>query len=55
MGDNQTGGPLAQVGANIGDSLQQVGTNVGKTIKTATDRVTTGVSGFTGHNVDSNG
>jgi hypothetical protein len=31
--DNQTGGPLAKVGANIGDSLQQVGKKVEKTIK----------------------
>ena len=31
--DNQTGGPLATVGANIGDSLQQVGKNVETTIK----------------------
>ena len=31
--DNRTGGPVATVGANIGDSLQQVGKNVEKTIK----------------------
>ena len=48
-GDNQTGGPLAKVGANIGDSLQQVGKNVDKTIKKATDSVTKGFSGFNGH------
>ena len=49
-GDNQTGGPVAKVGANIGDSLQQVGKNVEKTIKKATDSVTKGFSGFNGHN-----
>ena len=54
-GDNQTGGPVARVGANVGDSLQQVGKNVDKTIKKATDSVTKGVSGFNGHNVDSKG
>jgi hypothetical protein len=54
-GDNQTGGPLAKVGANIGDSLQQVGQNVEKTIKKATDSVTKGFSGFNGHKVDSQG
>ena len=48
-GDNQTGGPVATVGANIGDSLQQVGKNVEKTIKKATDSVTKGFSGFNGH------
>jgi PE-PPE domain len=53
--DNQTGGPVAKVGANFGDSLQQVGKNVEKTIKKATDRVTKGFSGFTGHNVVSKG
>ena len=53
--DNQTGGPLAKVGGNIGDSLQQVGKNVEKTIKKATDSVTKGLSGFNGHNVDSKG
>jgi PE-PPE domain len=51
--DNQTGGPLAQVGANVGDSFQQVGKNVDKTIKKATDSVTKGFSGFKGHKVGS--
>ena len=50
--DNQTGGPLAKVGANLGDSLQQVGQNVEKTIKKSTDSVTKGFSGFNGHKVD---
>ena len=50
--DNRTGGPVATVGANIGDSLQQVGQNVEKTIKKATDSVTKGFSGFNGHKVD---
>jgi hypothetical protein len=53
--DNRTGGPVATVGANIGDSLQQVGKNVEKTIKKATDSVTKGFSGFKGHTVDSKG
>ena len=53
--DNRTGGPVATVGANIGDSLQQVGKNVEKTIKKATDSVTKGFSGFNGHKVDSKG
>ena len=53
--DNRTGGPVATVGANIGDSLQQVGQNVEKTIKKATDSVTKGFSGFKGHTVDSKG
>ena len=53
--DNRTGGPVATVGANIGDSLQQVGKNVEKTIKKATDSVTKGFSGFNGHTVDSKG
>ena len=53
--DNRTGGPVATVGANIGDSLQQVGKNVEKTIKQATDSVTKGFSGFKGHTVDSKG
>ncbi len=52
QGDNQTGGPWAQVGANVSDSLKQVGRNVDKTIKTATDSVTKGFSGFNGHKVD---
>ena len=52
---NQTGGPVATVGTNIGDSLQQVGQNVEKTIQKATDSVTKGLSGFTGHTVDSKG
>ena len=50
--DNRTGGPLATVGANIGDSLRQVGQNVEKTIQKATDSVTKGFSGFNGHKVD---
>ena len=54
-GDNQTGGPRAKVGANVGDSLQQVGKNVEKTIKKATDSVTKGFSGFNAHKVDSQG
>ena len=54
-GNNQTGGPRAKVGANIGDSLQQVGQNVEKTIKKATDSVTKGFSGFNAHKVDSQG
>ena len=54
-GDNQTGGLVARVGANIGDSLQQVGENVEKTIKKATDRVTKGFTGLNGHNIDSKG
>ena len=53
--DNRTGGPVATVGANIGDSLQQVGQNVEKTIKKATDSVTKGFSGFNAHKVDSQG
>ena len=53
--DNRTGGPVATVGANIGDSLQQVGKNVEKTIKKATDSVTKGFSGVNGHKVDSKG
>ncbi|HET9563155.1 MAG TPA: hypothetical protein VFP27_01270, partial [Mycobacterium sp.] len=51
-GDNQTGGPVATVGANVSDSLQQVGQNVEKTIQKATDSVTKGFSGFNGHKVD---
>ena len=53
--DNQTGGPLAKVGANLAHSLQQVGQNVETTIKKATDSVTKGFSGFNGHTVDSKG
>jgi len=51
--NNRTGGPVATVGANIGDSLQQAGQDVDKTIKKATDSVTKGFSGFKGHTVDS--
>ncbi len=43
---------MATVGANVSDSLKQVGRNVDKTIKTATDSVTKGFSGFNGHKVD---
>ena len=50
--DNQTGGALATVGANIGHSLHQVDQNVDKTIQKATDSVTKGFSGFNGHKVD---
>jgi hypothetical protein len=51
--DNQTGGPLGKVGADVSDSLQRVGKNVDKTIKKATDSVTKGFSGFKGHKVGS--
>ena len=51
-GDNQTGGPVATVGANVIDSLQQVRQNVETTIKKATDSVTKGFSGFNGHKGD---
>ncbi len=53
--DNQTGGPSAKAGANIGGSLQQLGQNVVKTVKKATDSVTKGLGGFSGHRAESKG